>query len=112
MCAKKPRVGRLRHRRRLPLGAGNIALGLGDLALQRIRDFRVASGGAIPLIGVGGIASADDAYARIRAGASLIQIYSGMVYEGPTLAKRINQGLIERLTRDGISHVAEAVGIG
>ena len=85
---------------------------LRDMALQRIRDFRTASGGAIPLIGVGGIASADDAYARIRAGASLIQIYSGMVYEGPTLAKRINQGLIERLTRDGISHVAEAVGIG
>src|SRR5690606_15335820 len=55
---------------------------LHDLALQRLRDFRSASGGQIPLIGVGGIASADQAWARIRAGASLVQIYSAMVYAG------------------------------
>ena len=85
---------------------------LRDLALTRLSDFRTASGGAIPLIGVGGIASAQDAYARIRAGASLVQIYSAMVYEGPALAKRINHGLIALLRRDGFSSVAEAVGIG
>ncbi len=85
---------------------------LRDLALTRLSDFRSASGGGIPLIGVGGIASADDAYARIRAGASLIQIYSAMVYEGPALAKRINHGLIDLLRRDGFTSVAEAVGIG
>ena len=85
---------------------------LRDLAFTRLSDFRQACGGGIPLIGVGGIASADDAYARIRAGASLIQIYSAMVYEGPALAKRINHGLIELLRRDGLSSVADAVGIG
>ena len=85
---------------------------LRDLALTRLSDFRQASGGGIPLIGVGGIASAEEAYARIRAGASLIQIYSAMVYEGPALAKRINHGLIDLLRRDGLTSVAEAVGIG
>ena len=67
---------------------------LRDLAQQRLRDFRKASGGKLGLIGVGGIASAEDAYARIRAGASLVQIYSALVYHGPGLAlKRINRQL-------------------
>jgi dihydroorotate dehydrogenase len=84
---------------------------LRDLAQQRMVDFRKASGGALPLIGVGGIASAEDAYARIRAGASLVQLYSALVYEGPMLAKRINTGLLALLTRDGFANVGEAVGI-
>jgi dihydroorotate dehydrogenase len=83
---------------------------LRDLAMQRLRDFRTASGGGIPLIGVGGIASAADAYARIRAGASLIQLYSALVYHGPGLAKTINKGLTEALTRDGFSSITEAIG--
>lgn len=83
---------------------------LRDLAQQRLVDFRKATGGAIPLIGVGGIASAQDAYARIRAGASLVQLYSALVYEGPTLARRINDGLAALLTRDGFANVAQAVG--
>jgi dihydroorotate dehydrogenase len=83
---------------------------LRDLAQQRLVDFRKATGGVLPLIGVGGIASADDAYARIRAGASLVQIYSALVYEGPFLAKRINDGLLPLLQRDGFANVAEAVG--
>ena len=58
-----------------------------------------------------GIASAEDAYARIRAGASLIQIYSALVYEGPGLAQRINAGLARLLRRDGFAHVADAVGV-
>jgi dihydroorotate dehydrogenase len=81
-----------------------------DLAQQRLIDFRKASGGVLPLIGVGGIASADDAYARIKAGASLVQLYSALVYEGPFLAKRINDGLAKLLRRDGFANVAEAVG--
>lgn len=85
---------------------------LRDLALQRIRDFRQASGGAIPLIGVGGIASAEHAYARIRAGASLVQLYSALVYEGPGLAARINRGLKALLQRDGFARLADAVGAG
>ena len=80
------------------------------LALQRLRDFRKATGGALPLIGAGGIASAEDAYARIRAGASLIQLYSALVYEGPGLAARIASGLAALLKRDGFANVAEAVG--
>lgn len=83
---------------------------LRDLAQQRLRDFRKATGGAIALIGVGGIATADDAYARIRAGANLVQLYSAMVYEGPGIARTITQGLIARLARDGFSSIAEAVG--
>jgi dihydroorotate dehydrogenase len=84
---------------------------LRDLAQQRLIDFRKATGGALPLIGVGGIASAEDAYARIRAGASLIQLYSALVYEGPTLARRINKGLLALLARDGFGNISEAVGV-
>jgi dihydroorotate dehydrogenase len=81
------------------------------LAQQRLVDFRRATGGAIPLIGVGGIENAADAYARIRAGASLVQLYSAMVYEGPGLARRINKGLAKLLERDGFARVADAVGV-
>ncbi len=84
---------------------------LHDLALQRLRDFRRLLGARLPLIGVGGIANAEQAYARIRAGASLIQLYSALVYEGPYLAKRINQGLKTLLRRDGFQTVGQAVGI-
>jgi dihydroorotate dehydrogenase len=83
---------------------------LKHLALKALRDFRSASGGQIPLIGVGGIASADDAWERIRAGASLVQLYSAMVYEGPHVGARIARGLAERLKRAGYSNIAEAVG--
>lgn len=83
---------------------------LKSLALQRIRDFRKATGGEIPLIGVGGIASAQDAWERIRAGASLVQLYSALVYEGPGLARKINCGLQDIMKREGISTIAEAVG--
>lgn len=81
------------------------------LAQQRLADFRKATGAKLPLIGVGGIANAEDAYARIRAGASLVQLYSALVFEGPFLAQRINTGLVDLLRRDGLSHISEAVGI-
>ncbi len=66
--------------------------------------------GRIPLIGVGGIASAEDAYAKIRAGASLVQLYTALIYHGFGLVETINRGLVELLTRDGFKTVAEAVG--
>jgi dihydroorotate dehydrogenase len=75
-----------------------------------VRDFRAATGGAIPLIGVGGIASADDAWERIKAGASLVQLYSAMVYEGPGLGAKIVRGLERLMKREGHSTIAEAVG--
>ena len=83
---------------------------LRDLAQQRLVDFRKATGGAIPLIGVGGIATAEDAWARIRAGASLVQFYSAMVYAGPGLPRRIVRGLDGLMRRDGFATIAEAVG--
>ena len=83
---------------------------LRGLALQRLRDFRAATGGAIPLIAVGGIASGADAMERIVAGASLVQLYSALVYEGPGLATRIVRELDNLLARDGFATLAEAVG--
>ena len=83
---------------------------LRDLAQQRLRDFRKATGGAVPLVGVGGIASAEDAWARIRAGASLVQLYSAMVYEGPGIARAITRGLEACMRRDGFASIADAVG--
>ncbi|MFN9716576.1 MAG: quinone-dependent dihydroorotate dehydrogenase, partial [Sphingomonadales bacterium] len=83
---------------------------LRDLATQRLRDFRKATGGAIPLVGVGGIATAEHAWERIRAGASLVQLYSAMVYEGPGLGARIVRGLDALMKRDGFASIAEAVG--
>ncbi|VWX53644.1 quinone-dependent dihydroorotate dehydrogenase [Novosphingobium sp. 9U] len=79
-------------------------------ALQRLRDFRKATGGAVPLVGVGGIATAEDAWQRILAGASLVQLYSAMVYEGPGIARRICEGLERLMRRDGFGSIAEAVG--
>ena len=84
---------------------------LAPLALQRLKDFRVATGGALPLVAAGGIASGADAYARIRAGASLVQLYTALVYEGPLLARRIARELVALLARDGFASVADAVGV-
>lgn len=84
---------------------------LHDLSLARLRDFRRLLGDRLPLIGVGGIATADQAYARIRAGASLVQLYSALVYEGPYLARRINAGLKALMARDGVGSIADLVGV-
>ena len=66
--------------------------------------------GRVPLIGVGGIGGAAEAYAKIRAGASLVQLYTALVYQGPGLIAEINAGLAEMLRRDGFSRMSEAVG--
>jgi len=85
---------------------------LKPLALKALREFRAASGGEIVLVGVGGIADADDAWDRIRAGASLVQLYTAMVYRGPGIARRIADRLAERVRRAGFANIAEAVGTG
>lgn len=85
---------------------------LKPLALDALRQFRSAGGGQIPLIGVGGIATADDAWERIRAGASLVQLYTAMVYQGPGIAMGIAKELARRLERAGLANIAEAVGSG
>jgi dihydroorotate dehydrogenase len=83
---------------------------LKSLASEALRAFRNASGGEIPLIAVGGIANADDAWERIRAGASLVQLYSAMVFEGPDIGRVIAVGLADRLKREGFSNISEAIG--
>jgi len=95
------------------------AIGQGGLSGQPLKERATAvirhiykqSQGTIPIIGVGGVFSAEDAYEKIRAGASLVQLYTGLVYEGPGLVKRIKQGLVRLLLRDGFSSIQEAVGI-
>jgi len=79
---------------------------LKSLALKALRDFRAASGGEIPLIGVGGITTVDDAWERICAGASLVQLYTAMVYEGPGIGHRIALGLADRVQAE----LASAIG--
>jgi dihydroorotate dehydrogenase len=83
---------------------------LKDRACAALADFYRLTGGTLPLIGAGGISSAEDAWQRIRAGASLIQVYTGLVYEGPALARDILRGLSARLRAAGLAHISEAVG--
>jgi dihydroorotate dehydrogenase len=83
---------------------------LASRATEVLRVLFRAVEGKLPLIGVGGIFSAEDAYARIRAGASLIQVYTGLIYEGPLLPRRIVHGLSRLLTRDGVTHLHNAIG--
>lgn len=83
---------------------------LKPLALDMLRAFRSASGGALPLIAAGGIESGADAFERIRAGASLIQLYSALVYQGPGLASRIAAELGALLRREGFSSLSQAIG--
>jgi dihydroorotate dehydrogenase len=75
-----------------------------------LRAFREATGGGLALIGAGGVGSAEQAYAKIRAGASAVQLYSALVYEGPGLPVRLRRGLAGLLRADGFVSVAEAVG--
>jgi dihydroorotate dehydrogenase len=81
------------------------------LSTQVLTNMYRLTKGAIPLIGCGGVASAEDAYAKIRAGASLVQLYTALIYEGPYIVKRINRGLATLLERDGFATVTDAVGI-
>lgn len=69
-------------------------------------------GNRITIIGVGGIMSAEDAYQKIKLGASMVQLITGIVYEGPGLVKKINKGLLELLEKDGYNHISEAIGAG
>jgi dihydroorotate dehydrogenase len=77
-----------------------------------LREFYRLTQGRLPIIGVGGIASAADAYAKIRAGATLVQLYSALVFEGPGLVRRIKHGLAALLERDGFTSISQAIGIG
>lgn len=79
-------------------------------ATECLADMYRLTGGRIPLIGCGGVASGADAYAKIRAGATLVQIYTALVFAGPALVSRIKRELADCLRRDGFGAVGEAVG--
>lgn len=79
-------------------------------ATAMLRRLYALTEGRLPLVGVGGIASGADAYARIRAGASLLQLYTALIYEGPGLVGRIKRELADRLRADGFATVSAAVG--
>jgi dihydroorotate dehydrogenase len=80
------------------------------LSTRALSQFHAAARGRFALIGVGGIASGADAYAKIRAGASAVQLYSALVFQGPGLVTTIRRDLAARLTADGFRGLAEAVG--
>lgn len=89
--------------------------GLSGAPLRQRSTHMIASlyqltGGKIPLIGVGGIFTAADAWEKIAAGASLVQIYTGFIYQGPRIAKEINEGLATLVRNGGFKHIDEAVG--
>ena len=80
------------------------------ISTRILSEFYTASAGHMPLIGVGGIATGGQAYIKIRAGASAVQLYSALVYAGPSLAAIICDDLAARLKADGFTHIREAVG--
>jgi len=83
---------------------------LRERATSFIRHIYRATQGRLPIIGVGGIFTAEDAYEKIKAGATAVQILTGFVYEGPCAVKRINRGLLQFIERDGFKTISEAVG--
>lgn len=80
------------------------------LATSFIRHIYKATRGTLPIIGVGGIFTAEDAYEKIKAGASAVQIFTGFIYEGPAAVKRINRGLLRLMEKDGFKSISEVVG--
>ena len=84
------------------------------LAKRSYEVLRLVAGevfGKVPIISVGGIDSAEEAYKRIKAGASLLQVYTAIIFKGPGIVGEINRGLIELLKKDGYSHISEAIGV-
>jgi len=75
-----------------------------------IREIYRRTEGLIPLIGVGGVFTAEDAYEHIRAGANLVELYTALIYQGPGVVRRIKDGLLTLLERDRLNSISEAVG--
>ncbi|RCJ40512.1 dihydroorotate dehydrogenase (quinone) [Nostoc punctiforme NIES-2108] len=84
---------------------------LRDRSTEVIRFIWQQTQGQMPIIGVGGIFSAEDAWEKITAGASLIQVYTGWIYEGPLMVRRILAGLLSKLEQSGLNSINEAVGL-
>ena len=83
---------------------------LRSVSTQIIAQLYRLTGGRVPIMGVGGVSTADDAWEKITAGASLLQLYTGLIYEGPGIARRINRGLARILAEKGLTHLDQAIG--
>lgn len=83
---------------------------LTNKSVKVIRNFYQYTNGKLPIIGAGGVSSAQDAYDKIKAGASLVQLYSALVFQGPALVPDILEGLSHLLRKDGLDHISKAVG--
>jgi len=94
----------------LPVSGGLSGKVVEDLSLNLIRHVYARTGGKTLIIGVGGIFTAEDAYRKIKAGASLVELITGMIFEGPQLISDINLGLVKLLRADGHRNISEAVG--
>lgn len=84
---------------------------LKDRSTEVIKKIYRLTEGKLPIIGTGGVFTSEDAYEKIRAGASLVEVYTGLIYEGPKINKKLNEGLLALLKRDGFTHISQAVGI-
>lgn len=96
----------------LPQAGGISGAPLRKRSSEIVRHLYKGARGKLSIIGCGGIFSAEDAFEKIAAGASLVQVYTGLVYEGPELVKKINHGLINLLKEAGFKNIREAVGSG
>jgi dihydroorotate dehydrogenase len=103
------RPGSLKSRHRGETG-GLSGRPLFALSTAVLADLYRLTQGRLPLIGAGGVSSGADAYAKIRAGATLVQVYTALVYEGPGLIRRMKKDLAALLERDGFTSIGEAVG--
>lgn len=84
---------------------------LSHRSTEWVKEIYQEVGDKVPIIGVGGIFNGEDAYAKIRAGASLVQVYTGMIYEGPGIVKAINKRLVELMQRDGFTNISQVIGV-
>jgi dihydroorotate dehydrogenase len=103
------RVG-LKHVKVAQQEGGLSGAPLRERSTAMIREIHRATEGRLPIIGVGGIFTADDAWEKITSGASLVQLYTGFIYGGPATARWINEGLVELMEKGGFEHLADAVG--
>lgn len=84
---------------------------LRERSTEVIRFIYQQTGGTLPIIGVGGVFTAEDAWGKITAGASLIQVYTGWIYEGPGMVQQVLKGLVQNMEKHGLQNIGEAIGL-
>jgi dihydroorotate dehydrogenase len=82
-----------------------------DRSLEVINLIWQTTQGSLPIIGVGGIFTAEDAWQKITAGAAIVQVYTGLIYEGPMIVKNILKGLVAKLEENGLDNIQQAIGL-